>query len=63
MGGGRAPGGTDRKNMVETDKSAQDNTMVKIANRLWEGKEKNTDIYRQTRKQRKSNSYSYKDHK
>ncbi len=54
MSGNRAAGGTDRKNMVETDKSANENTIVKIANRLWEGKEKNTDIYRKTRKQRKS---------
>ena len=54
MSGKRAPGGTDKKRMLETDKKTQDNTFVNIANRLATGIEKPTDIYRETWRQRRN---------
>ena len=54
MSGKRAPGGTDSKRMLETDKKTQDNTFVNIANRLMEGTEKPADIYRETKRQKRN---------
>lgn len=54
MGGRRVAGGEDKKQMVETDKSSRENTLVGISNRLATGNEKPTDIYRETWRQRRN---------
>lgn len=53
MGGTKAAGGDDRQTL-EHNKSNRENTLVGIENRLMEGTEKPTDIYKQTWRQRRN---------
>jgi hypothetical protein len=53
MGGKHAAGGDDRQTL-EQNKSSRENTLVGIENRLMEGTEKPTDIYRETWRDRRN---------